>query len=420
MYRNSTVAKVAHLSRGILIFLLFASTTAILNQTLFIALDYSVRYRDEAGLLERAQPFVHLYAVVFSLFVFYSMARAIIAADHRLCLGYVEDIPDPHRNTFSAVLHSDVFLLEWVPIFVLALLFSSPSGLFSPAYSLLGLCLPAIPLLKGSILVLAYSLLFGLLLNVAHRSAMKEWDFFHEREFKRLMESSAIVRLFKRTTGLFRAFRKVVLLMFLYPFTSRYLWIGLLLFFCPIGAMLIEEGIFWCIPTLIALLILIPIAHRYRRAMRARRALVKHFEKVCLEKNIDHTPIRHPVRSLFRPEAGADVTFTADGVTYDVKIVPAINRHAAAYFVPGHQMIIRHTFYFLRKSIELFHFDTTYSYAMEGDHQKLVVICPSKSRMFAAEGGQTRAVDTGDTLYGYTIYTAIGMVNALDRNCLPK
>jgi hypothetical protein len=72
MYRSTTVEKVAHALRGTLIFLLFASTAAILNQTLFIALDYSVRYRDEAGLLERAQPFVHLYAVVFSLFIFVS------------------------------------------------------------------------------------------------------------------------------------------------------------------------------------------------------------------------------------------------------------------------------------------------------------------------------------------------------------
>jgi hypothetical protein len=420
MYRNSTVAKVAHLLRGTLIFFLFALTTATLNQTLFIALDYSVRYRDEPGLLERAQPFVHLYAVVFSLFIFYSMARAIIASDHRLCLGYVEDIPDPRRNTFSAVLHSNVFLLEWIPAFVLCLTFSAPSGLFSPVYALLGRCLPDVPLFQGALIVLIYGLLFGLLLIVAHRSAMKEWDFFHEREFKRLMESFAIVRLFKRSTGLFCAFRKIVLLAFLYPFTSRYLWIALLLFFCPIAALFIEEGIFWYIPTLIALLILIPIVHRYRRAMRARRALVKHFEEICREGGIDHTPIRHPVRSLFYPEAGADTTFTAGGVTYDVKIIPSINRHATVYFAPGHQMVIRHTFYFLRKGFELFHFDTTYSYAMEGDHKKLVVVCPNRARMFAAEGGQTREIDTGDTLYGYTIYTATGFVNAIDRNCLPK
>jgi hypothetical protein len=107
-------------------------------------------------------------------------------------------------------------------------------------------------------------------------------------------------------------------------------------------------------------------------------------------------------------------------VTYDVKIIPAINRYATAYFIPGHEMVIRHTFYFLRKGFELFHFDTVYSYAMEGDHKKLVVVCPDRSRMFVTEGGQTRQIDTGDCLYGYTIYTAIGMVNAVDRNCLPK
>ena len=419
MYRNSTVAKVAHLLRGALIFLLFALTAFVLSSTLFSVLNLS-DIRDTPGLAQKVAPYMSLYAAVFFLFVFYSMARALIAADNRLCLGYVEDVPDRSRNTFAAVVRSDVFLLEWGACFLLCLAFSAPTGLFSPVYSLLALILPSVPALHVPIVVLVFTLLLGLLLTVAHRSAMKEWDFHHEYMHKLLLETSAIVRLFKRRTGIFCAVKKVIIYLYAYTFASYFLWILLLLFFIPVGGMLIREGLLIYIVIAIVALILVPIVHRRRRAIRARRTLVKRFEEVCRERGIEHTPIRHPVRSLFRPEEGADVTFTTKGITYDVKIIPSINRHATVYFAPGHQMVLRHTFYFLRKGFELFHFDTTYSYAMEGDHKKLVVVCPNRARMFAAEGGQTREIDTGDTLYGYTIYTATGFVNAIDRNCLPK
>lgn len=419
MYRNTTTARVAHLLRGILIFLLFALTAFALSNAMLSVLEQN-EVRDVPGRVEKALPYMNLYATVFFLFVFYSMARALIAADNRLCLGYVEDVPDPSRNTFAAVVRSEVFLLEWGACFLLCLAFSSPTGLFSPVYSLLTLILPSLPALHTPIVVLLFTLALGLLLNVAHRSAMKEWDLHHEHMHKLMLENSAIVRLFKRKTGLFCAIKKVIILTYAYTFASYYLWLLLLLFFIPVGAMLVEEGIFWCIPAIIALIILIPFLHRRRQAIRDRRALVKRFEAVCRENAIEHTPIRHPVRSLFRPKEGTDVTFTAKGVTYDVKIVPSIHRHATAYFVPGHQMIVRHTFYFLRKGFELFHFDTTYPYHMEGDHKKLVVVCPCRSTMFAAEGGQTRRIETGDCIYGYTVYTATGFINAIDRNCLPK
>ena len=419
MYSNTKTSTLAHLLRGILIFLIFALTAFALSTSMLSVLNEN-NVRDTPGRIERALPYMHLYATVFFLFVFYSMARALIAADNRLCLGYVDDVPDRSRNTFRAVMRSDVFLLEWAVCFLLCLAFSARTGLFAPAYSLLARVLPAAPALHGPIVVLGFTLAFGLLLIVAHRSAMKEWDLHHEHLHKLMLENSAIVRLFKRKTGLFCAVKKVIILTYAYTFASYFLWFLLLLFFIPVGGMLVEEGIFWCIPTIIALFILIPVAHRRRLAMRDRRALVKRFEAVCREHAIEHTAIRHPVRSLFRPEEGADVTFTAGGVTYDVKIVPAINRHATAYFVPGHQMIVRHTVYFLRKGFELFHFDTTYSYQMEGDPKKLVVVCPGRATMFAAEGGQTRRIDTGDTLYGYTVFTTTGFINSIDRSCLPK
>lgn len=419
MYRNRITSTVAHILRGTLIFLIFSLVAMVLSETLLSVLELS-DIRDTPGLPEKVAPAMNAYLAVFFLFVFYSMARAIIAADHRLCMGYVEDVPDRNRKTFPAVLKSEVFLLEWGACLLLCLAFSAPTGPFSPVFWLLSRLLPTLPPLYAPMVVVIYTLLFGWLLTVAHRSAMKEWDFYHERQHKLMLESSAFIRLFKKSTGIFCVVKRVVIYLYAYTFASYFLWILLLLFFIPVGGMIIREGLVWYVLIILALLILVPIVRRWHRAIRTRRTLVKRFEQVCRERGIEHTPVRHPIHSLWRPEEGADITFTSGAITYDVKLLPCIHRHARIYFTPGNQMLVRRTIRFFRRSFELFHWDTTYHYTMEGDHQKLVVVCPVAAHMFLAEGGQAREIDTGDRMYGYTIYTLTGFINAIDRNCLPK
>jgi hypothetical protein len=419
MYRNRITSTAAHVLRGVLIFLFFCLGAISLNEMLLSVLDLS-DIRDTPGLPEKVFLAMSVYASVFFLFMFYSMARALIASDHRLCMGYVEDVPDHTRKTLAALTRSDAFLLEWGACFVLCLAFSTPTGPFASVFGLLSRLLSAIPFLYAPIVVLVYGLLFGCLLLIAHRSAMKEWDFYHERQHKLLLEPSAFIRLFKRPTGIFCALKKAIIYLYAYSFASYLLWILLLMFFIPVGGMIIREGLVWYVLIILALLILVPIVRRWHRAIRTRRTLVKRFEQVCRERGIEHTPVRHPIRSLWRPEEGTDITFTAGGITYDVKLLSCVNRRARAYFIPGNQMIVRRTLRFFRRDFELFHLDTTHSYTLSGDHKKLVVVCPVAAHMFLAEGGQTREIDTGDRMYSYTIYTSTGFVNALDRDCLPK
>ena len=255
MYRNRITFTIAHVLRGALIFLIFSLAATVLSETLLSVLELS-DIRDTPGLPEKVAPAMNAYLAVFFLFVFYSMARALIVADHRLCLGYVEDVPDRTRKTFLAVLKSEVFLWEWAACFLLCLAFSAKAGIFSPVFGLLARLLPALSALHAPIVVVTYTLLFGLLLTVAHRSAMKEWDYYHERQHKLLLESSAIIRLFKKPTGIFCAAKKVILYLYAYTFASYFLWILLLFFFIPIGGMLIREGLIGYILIIIALLIL--------------------------------------------------------------------------------------------------------------------------------------------------------------------
>jgi hypothetical protein len=83
-------------------------------------------------------------------------------------------------------------------------------------------------------------------------------------------------------------------------------------------------------------------------------------------------------------------------------------------------MVVRRTLRLFRREFELFHIDTTVYYAMEGDHKKLLVMCPVAARMFASEGGRAREIDTGDCIANYTLYTTTGFIHAIERDCLPR
>lgn len=419
MYRNRITSTIAHLLRGVLIFLLFCLVATALGDILFSVFSIS-DLRDTPELQEKVTPAMDIYASVFLLFIFYSLARALIVSDHRLCLGYVEDVPDHGRKTYATLTRNDTFLLEWASCFVLCIAFSAPTGPFAPVFGLLARLLPTFPALHAPLVVLMYSLLFGCLLLVAHRSAMTEWDSYHERQHKLLLESSTLIRFFKRPTGFFCALKKIVLCTYLYPLASYILWILILLFFIPVFNMLLREGLFIYILIAIVALILLTIARRYRRAVRARRTLTRRFEEVCRERGIEHTPVRYPYRSLLRTEEGADITITAKGIQYDVKLLAALNRSSRIFFAPGNQMLIRRTIKLFHRHLELFHIDTTIYYTMPGDHKKLLVICPTPARMFVTERGRTREIDTGERIGDYTLYTATGFVNAIDRDCLPK
>ena len=111
MYRNRATSTIAHLLRGVLIFFFFSWAAVLLYLLLGSA-------QTQGGLLDMPELQVEvslaadIYATVLLLFLFYSVARAIIVADHRLCMGYVEGTPDRGRKTFARLCRTPAFLLE--------------------------------------------------------------------------------------------------------------------------------------------------------------------------------------------------------------------------------------------------------------------------------------------------------------------
>ena len=420
MYRNQATSTIAHLLRGVLIFLFF-SWAAVLLYLLLASAQTQGGLLDMPELQAEVSLGADIYSTVLLSFLFYSVARAMIVSDHRLCMGYVEDAPDRGRKTFARLCRTPAFLLEMAACLTLCVLMPLESGPFAPFVRLLARVVVLRPSLTRLILLVLFGSLFAWLLLVAHRSAMREWDFYHERQHQLMIQPSAFLRFWKQPTGIFRAVKQIVFITWLYPYASYWLWIMIILFFIPVFSLLIAAGnAIWYILAALVVLSLLGVARRYVRALRMRRALMRQLDQACREKGIEHTPVRRPYRSLFHLEEGADFSFGVRGVQYDVKLLGVPNRRARVFFTPGNQMVVRRTLRLFRRDFELFHIDTAIYYTMQGDHKKILVMCPVAAHMFASEGGRSREIDTGDCIGGYTIYTTTGFIHAIERDCLPR
>lgn len=420
MYRNRATSTVAHILRGVLI-LLFFSWAAVLLCLLLASAQNAGGLLDMPELQAEVSLAADIYATVLLLFLFYSVARAIIVADHRLCMGYVEDTPDRGRKALARLCRTPAFLLEMAVCLLLCLLVPLEMGPFIPFVRLLARVAVLQSVVIRLILLVLFGGLFAWLLLLAHRSAMREWDSYHERLHQVMLRPSAFARFWKRPTGVLRAVKQLLFITWLYPYASYLLWVMIVLFFIPVFSLLIAAGnAVWYILTALVVLSLLGVARRYVRALRMRRSLLRQLDLACREKGIEHTPVRRPYRSLFRLEEGPDFSFEARGVQYDVKLLHVLNRRARVFFALGNQMVVRRTLRLFRREFELFHIDTTVYYAMEGDHKKLLVMCPVAARMFASEGGRAREIDTGDCIANYTLYTTTGFIHAIERDCLPR
>lgn len=420
MYRNRLTSTIAHLLRGLLIFLFF-SWAAVLLYLLLASAQTQGGLLDMPELQTEVSLAADIYATVLLLFLFYSVARALIVADHQLCMGYVEDAPDRGRKKFARLCRTPAYVLETAVCLVLCVVMPLDGGPFAPLIQLLSRVAPLHPMMMRLVLVVLFGALFGWLLFLAHRSAMTEWDSYHERRHQVMIQPSAFLRFWKQPTGIFRAVKQIVFITWLYPYASYLLWLMVILFFIPVFSVLVTAGnALWYILIALVSFSLLGLARRYVRGLRMRRALMRQLDQVCREKGIEHTPVRHPYRSLFHPEEGVDFSFHARGVQYDVKLLGILNRGARVFFTPGNQMVVRRTLKLFRREFELFHIDTTVYYSMPGDGKKLLVMCPVAARMFASEGGRAHEIDTGDRIGNYTIYTTTGFIHAIERDCLPR
>ncbi len=63
-------------------------------------------------------------------------------------------------------------------------------------------------------------------------------------------------------------------------------------------------------------------------------------------------------------------------------------------------------------------FHTQFSYAFEGEGKKILIISPTPYKMFVTGGGTNHALDIGDRVGEYMIYTGTSFINAIQRDSI--
>lgn len=210
--------------------------------------------------------------------------------------------------------------------------------------------------------------------------------------------------------------------------------------FAPILLAMPLVAIFWYFSGIL-ILFLVGVAAffalRYLRAIRKRRAFFRELSRVCEEKGIPLSSIKHPYRSLFRDEPGENFSVVYKGQRYDCKLLSSLSRATPFIFSPEGYAIRRRTIsvgirnlpirYFgggakLHSDMEpLFFIDKRIDFDFSEEAKKVVILLPIPHSIFAlGPMGNLYLLDTGDCVGDYRVYNASGFLGALKRDFLDR
>ena len=159
-------------------------------------------------------------------------------------------------------------------------------------------------------------------------------------------------------------------------------------------------------------------------------------KKVCKEEGAELSQIVHPYRSIFFKKSNTyEFTVKMNGKTYACKMISAIFKSVpmifcdkeSGYFKFGVQV---------RKN-DLFTFRSWFTHGFEAPEadQKILIVNPaphmmkaiqlytafsSENTAFVTEGQYERVLDNASAVYGATVLSGSGFINAVERNCLDK
>lgn len=382
---------------------LFVSISSVSYSILmysFYGIGRSVR--NEAVHIMNKAASVHIARIVFSLVIYTEIFEIFIKTDRTARKKYLQDKNAAGIGLAYAVRTPDF----WVSFALTAFLFIFfPNLLPIQAF--------------GELLLIPYALSYGIIAVVftvalifAWHSGIVAWKTARKDRNDLLVLTSEV---------LFIAISFSVIAYFLPPFTMvaygayrLILTFGLQILLIILGAFLVFKAVCWL------------------RAFFIRVRFIGKLKKAAVRNGWMLSEIAHPYSSVFADHDGASFTVHANEKTYSCKFLSGIHYSYPMYFdEKGEGVIIHHitmryraqfgwpfSWTWNRLPDDLMQFHTPFKYSFDGDGKKVLILSPTPHKIFAALGGQTKEIDVGDTVYGYTVSTGTSFINFLERNCL--
>lgn len=170
----------------------------------------------------------------------------------------------------------------------------------------------------------------------------------------------------------------------------------------------------------------------YIRAFFIRFRFLRKLKKSARKNGYTLSKIKRPYMSLLADSDGENFSVTAHGKTYLCKLLCGIHYGNHMHFAEeGNGVIVKslrlRVFFHGRSGLgrigwhngdELARVETHFSYAFDGEGKKVLIICPTPHSIYATGHGQKKLLDVNDKVYGYTVMTGTGFVNALERDAV--
>lgn len=368
---------------------------------------------------------------VFIPFLFASITRVLCERDPILqdTLYSAADSPGSFRRILGNVLRSRFFWIEAGTVLLLGTILPASFG-FYPLVHILFRNSTLEPLLQKLILLCIILPLFFLIELWQHVAAHYYWS-----EMERCGQLEQACR---------HAIPHICLIVGLYLFTFfalTYVFPVILTVYFAVWLLLIPVG---------TLLILIP-AWRYTRALLIRGRFLKKLRQLCAKKGFSLSPIKRPYRSVFRNKSEHNFTLEANGQRYTCKMLSAVTYGTTMILSEGGTADIEHSFglrqgsvramrfglfgnganfggtttgsmtgYHRQRRAELYRFTTHLDFSFEGEGTKILIVNPVPFEIMAGDPYKSRYIDNGDFVGDYLVFSASGLLGALERDCVER
>ena len=157
----------------------------------------------------------------------------------------------------------------------------------------------------------------------------------------------------------------------------------------------------------------------YFNRIRKRKKFIKSLKKLSEKSDFILSDIQKPFLSVFKRIDGISFTVTVNQKSYDCKLISGKRKNIPIIFT-DHGFLLFKRIVRLGKS-ELFSIYSKDNYSFESEAKKcLIITYIPKQCYFKDENGRMRKIDTGEKIGEYTVFSASGFLNALERACLDK
>lgn len=348
--------------------------------------------------------FIGIWGCVFLFLIFestvYSFNRHAVNSQHLFLERYAKG---QQLGKLKSVFSSLDFYIEYFVIALLSLIFPLSFvydyvglALFKPGYSKTQIMLVVLPIL----------LVIEILVHLYIRNAWISENVQVKRNKKEKSEFAWILKGIGTTAIVYCAASLVI------PWG-----IPFFITLTNLGA-----GTRVLVYIVIALLsvIIFRIAALYVRAIKKRKDFFSKLKKYCGEHSIALSNIQKPYLSVFFQQKGTDFTLECNNILYDCKLVAGVFPNSSIIFSDEGEGIRQNMLRLFK--VDILQLNTRIDYRMESrseSSKKIIIALPVPQNIYASvQGSFPRPADTGEKMGEYTLYTATGFLNALERNHL--